>query len=62
MAHKKKLYPGIAQAEEQRNKKNFSSYDCVPNWEKYGYKNEQEYLDKELHWTQEKILVWLNID
>lgn len=62
MAYKKKLYPGTEQAEEQRSKKSFLNYDYIPNWEKYGYKSEQEYLDKELHWTQEKILVWFNID
>lgn len=61
MARTKKLYPGTKQAEEQKGKTTVNN-DYIPNYEKYGYKTEQEYLDKELHWTQEKILVWFNID
>lgn len=61
MANKKKLlYPYAEELKKQDNSKN--KYDYMPNWIKYGYKSEEEYLDKKLKWTQEKILVWLNID
>lgn len=55
---KKQLYPGIKEAEQQRGK----CTNDEPNYIRYGYKTEEEYLDKELHWSQEKILVWFNID
>jgi len=59
---KKQLYPGIEQAEKQKGKTSFYNYDTEPNYIKYGYKTEAEYLDKELKWSQEKILIWFNID
>ena len=59
---KKLLYPGTEQAEKQKGKTTFNNYDYIPNFIKYGYNTEEEYLDKELKWSQEKILVWLNID
>lgn len=59
MARKKQLYPGIEQAEQQKGK---TSYNSIPDYEKNSFKSEEEYLEKVFNWTQEKILVWFNID
>lgn len=61
---RKKMYPGLAEAEEERRRSSFRpsrhQQDEEPDWTPAGYPNYEKF--EKYGWDCEKILVHLNID
>ena len=62
MAKRKHLYPGTYEAEKERKKaqRKPTTYNDEPDWTPSGAPNYEKF--EKWGWSEEKILVYLNID